>query len=37
MKADFSWKQTIGEYLKAYAMAKQLNLERKLTTNVDGW
>jgi starch synthase len=25
MKADFSWKQTIGEYLKVYKLAKRVN------------
>src|SRR5208282_4087203 len=25
MKADFSWKQTIGEYVKAYKMAKRFS------------
>ena len=28
MKADFSWKQTIGEYLKAYQTAKHLTAAR---------
>ena len=33
MKADFSWKQTIGEYLKAYKIAMHFSLERDLRTS----
>ena len=32
MKADFSWNQTIGEYLKAYKMAKRFSLGRETKT-----
>jgi len=32
MKADFSWKQTIGEYLKAYKTAKCFSLGRETKT-----
>jgi hypothetical protein len=28
MKADFSWLQTIGEYIKAYKMAKHFSAGR---------
>jgi starch synthase len=34
MKADFSWKQTIGEYLKAYKMAKDFSVERNQATEL---
>jgi len=32
MKVDFSWNQTIGEYLKAYEVAKIFSAERDLKT-----
>jgi starch synthase len=32
MKADFSWNQTIGEYLKAYKMAKAFSVEQNGAT-----
>jgi starch synthase len=34
MKADFSWKQTIGEYVKIYQLAKRLSAERGLKNGV---
>jgi starch synthase len=32
MKADFSWNQTIGEYLKAYKMANAISVEQNHAT-----
>jgi starch synthase len=32
MKADFSWKQTIGEYVKVYKLAKRVNAGQDLKT-----